>query len=779
MTNDLGKVWLLFQSSDKFLSYAYCLSVETVKSRSTLNRYNTFIKCALNCLFTIANKFQNLLNAQIEATLYYKISYLLFNETASNDIAIDYCNRGIKLCKRNEPQLIQLKLQLQFLNFQIQLSQSQSQSPNEIHNSNPNPNKIVNYLNEVIGEIPDTDSYNSISIFFNYFKIDWFLNNSTFDEGVFALNKLVKNLESFMNESNIVIYQILLFEKVKLYLSRETTHENLNEINETLVKLQRVQLESTFENCTPLQFKSILCLLETIKALTFNLPGELRTNMKRLNELIRETSLNHWESDLIVIKLIDGFNIKVNVFSYEEFVMISFILLGLSNMDKSNEKSQKIFAKVLKLLKDNYLLVDKMSDKSKIKINDKLARLEFINRLTLLYSAHGNINANATPTGFNNEFKNGQLIGSTNQFSNYHTVPVLLAYSMFISNLSGQINGGNVNSMFEYLKLMSFIKIGELPIKSSGSDSFNVVQSRIGLPHFPADDEIYLFSSFNVIANVILKIKELKTVQESMDEFDDGYKQVMNEYTTLLNLKENIISMIEIIKPNLEEMNKESHGDNDWITYFTINILLYMCGYRQIEFIQFISRVVKMRSVSRSDNILGSNGSIIASSEIGDILSSPRKSNFVEYTQQDPLAKFAFDSLINLPILKSILYYINGEEYQAKFKSAIDENINDKIEQYTLSMRYASQQDKKRESTVKIKIKSEEPVTNWIGALSGRRILNIMKRNPNMFHQRDIDDINKRIENFKGVRYAVVKRHLEVNDENNVKVKRVKMFTTP
>lgn len=640
MDSDITKVWKLLEVSDAFLKRAK----NSVKSS---DQYNTFVKCSLDCLFNVIKLYGNCLNGQIESTIYYKISNLIFQESVSYDLAREYCVKGIQICKRNGPQLINIKFQLQYLNIQIQMR------------SNANEMEVISYLNEVINEIPDLDEFIVIKILFKFTKITKFDINGVLNSRMKKMEELLKEFEPQLNEENFKFYEIIVFNIIQMKL---TNNSPVSEIKSMVNKLDKIKFNQ------PIQFKGIRLLIDINVILQLNDYSKIKHSLKELNSFLK-TFANGWE-DSIIIKLMSGFSIEFKWISYEEYSIQSFLILGISNMIKDDDSSSKIFNKCKKLINEkleanlssNKLTLNEVSLKG-LKLNLQLYLIDFyLIIIDLMKNEYPEIKEDGE-IDFSKYDDFNKLIErfQSNTLNQYE----LFAFDdfkyliIFLNGMIYQNHNQLDKSILNYRMILSTINGKPQSIKK------NQIKDLLGLPNYLTNqkNQIISISLINILPMIEKKVNEFKLEQTRIDELDDEYSEIMKKFEINLKMKQMVLN-------KLDDLIKEMK-DQDCLIYMTIlNLKIALNtvnNYQEEEIINLFKSVV-----DETDEKL-----------ITPIPSSPNApiDNTIENTKR---------TISLIPIFKSLIYFTIGENFKSNTsRYSIQDNVNLKIMNYSKSIEFS------------------------------------------------------------------------------------------
>lgn len=674
MSSDIAKAWKLLEVADVFLKKAKM-------SVMSSDKYNTFIKCSLDCLFNVIKLYGPCLNGQIESTIYYKISSLLFQETVSHDLAREYCVKGIQICKRNGFQLINVKFQLQYLNIQIQMR------------SNPNEREVISYLNEVIDEIPDLKEFTAIKIFFVFTRITKFEVNRSLLSRARKLEELILEFEPVLNEDNYKLYQIIVFNLIQM---KTINNPSLNETKVLLDKMDQLKYE------LPIQFKGIKLFININSILQLNDYSKMRNSLKELNSFLK-TSSNGW-SESIIIKLMHGFSVEFKWISYEEYSIHSFLILGVSNMYKEDDISIKIFNKCKKLIKTR---LDSNSNSNRLSLNDmSLSKLKLTSQLYLIdfYLIVIDLMNNKYPQmdeineidfsnypDFNDLIKRFQS-KSLNQFESI----TFNDFKYLIVFLKGMIYQ-RYNQIDKAIDNYSFIvsTINDVPLNIKK----NQIKDLIGSPNYLSDqtNQILSLSLLNILPMLEKRVNTYKFKQTIIDEFDSKYNEIMKQFEINLKMKQMVLDKLDDMITRVK--------DRDVLLYFTIlNLKIAINNINDEEEVERIIELFKLTigETSAGEKAIHTLTTPVSSSpmSIGDKLHD------------------ANETISLIPVMKSMIYFTIGDNDRSiTNRYSIEDNINSKLLNYSRSIELS---------------KGPRGNTKLID-LANNRISKIKERNPKLF----------------------------------------------
>lgn len=671
--------------------------IQRAKSSDSCDQYNTFIRCSLESLSYILRLYGTGLNSQVETAIYYKISKILLDETLSYEMARDYCVKGIQICHRAGPELISNKFQLQYLNIQIQMR------------SNKEEREVLAYVNEVIDEIPNLKEFTIIKIFFKYVKFIKF-NVSNGTELIRRLKELLLEFSEFINKSNVLFYQIIMFDLVQLKIINRVA---LDEITDNLSQLE--SLQNTYD--TPVQFKGIRMLLNSNLTLSINDYCQIKTSLKSLNHFLK--NIDSWQS-VITMKLFPGFIIDFKWVTYEDFTVQSFMILGISNMIKTDKSSAiKIFQKCQSMINtklnsgqlkaknlESVLFTQMKYQYLLCMIDFHLIVIDLMNGEYPNIEEEANVNFEKYPN-FDKLLKEFES-SSVDQYKRI-TFNEFFCMTSLLKGLIYQYHGKYEQSMEEYFKITNYIG-------SIDTIQANELKDLIGLPNFMCHglkSQMYCISLINLLPMIVSKFNKLKKAQMNMDEYDTGYDEIMKDFESNLKIK-------QMIYDNLSKLNDLNKG-RDWLMYLIISVLEIVSndsnGDDCQQFIKFLRIILQTHEEEDID--------VSAMDVTMDILVTPTPSS-PTYNTDPPSEIHGECSLDNIrhikklldlfPSIKSMLFFILGEfnYMDSTLRYSIQDHTNDRILNYSQCIRYSKGASK-------------------LGDLAESRIDTIKRRNPNLF----------------------------------------------
>ncbi|GMM48741.1 hypothetical protein DAPK24_053390 [Pichia kluyveri] len=744
------EVWYLLKYSNDYLQQAHSLNTKMrhLPTGKQLDTYNSLIKASLNCLFKLASDYLFVLDANIQAIIYYKISTILFNETLSYDLALDYCSKGIQICKRNENilELTITKLKLNYLNFQILNNNISTTS----HTS------LLSLLNNIIqDEIPTDDSFTCIKLFFQFIKFQNFNVLYLFEKNFNDLNSIHLQLDNIIEKSTLSstpsLSELTYFNQLILVniLSQQLlNNEPLETLLKTLTKIQSLQ-DSHFNKSSTLslQFKAMIILFEIIINIKHYKSNKVNEIAQNLLKFIKNIKLNNsnpknnkllWTSSKIsfnfTVKHNLTFPFELNWLTFKEFNMISYFYLSICYSYKSwdnKNKSDKLFTLTNNLLND--VSVSSSSNSSTIFSSEtQIIRTNYTKIFLSIYQLFSDIIKDDYPTIEqllkNERYKEiNKFMESynTGKYSNYEIIIynniIPLLYLIFA--MIYQRNGEHYKSLKYYIQ----IRTNFLNNTIDDTKTFQqfTIQNKIGLvnpfnKNFHSlinNQQLYLITTLNTIPLLshIIELEKLKN--NELSEFDVSYDKSMKRFKSLLKLKDSLfqdLSKLEENIPNIGTFNDDQ-----------LNELLVKSTISTINFFY---------TSSKSSTAIINNLSIDKISQI-------------------------------TPFLTSLIYLIKGYSY--KYDAGLKElnNLNKKVGYFTSACKYAFLAN----NSIKA---NNNPLINYIAKLGYLEIWKIMNNNKNLY---DIDKINHVRNKFVNLTNGI-----ELKDEStpepvkNENVKRVK-----
>lgn len=524
-------VLALVQASDRLLADAHSLlpawqDEQTRQSDGSrrLVSYNTYIKQALNCLFKALRQFSNTMDASIQASLYYKTAQVLFVETASLNLASDYCSKGINLSRKHEPKLSITKLRLQYLHLQIHFFGNHTSS------------ESLAYLNDIINtEIPSDDIFIDIKYFFMFTKFTHF-------KSVFSIDKNVSNLKNIMKTKNTVFKQLILFHLVEYQL---TNNFSISEIKSHLQSLD----DTLNEDSLP-QFKALRTLIDLQIALYTVDLDSIVSKIQHLDTFIKslKESKKTWHSSLTINFSLDAtrgsFPVQIKWISFKEFTTISYlycsILYSFKSWDKKN-KSDKILKTVSNTLENN----KKSSFISLDELQKHHVKTEYMKIITDVYQLISDFVKDSIPLTEKSLSKYSHLqnfieryTNDTNKYSGYEIIVynTLIPIVKYLFAVINQRNGNFYKALFLYSDVITF--------KPEQSAVVSTILNETGIP-FTNNEQLKLISTINAIPILQNIIEREKTGHSEISEFDLNYDQTMEKFSKLLKLRDNLLKKLD------------------------------------------------------------------------------------------------------------------------------------------------------------------------------------------------------------------------------------------
>ncbi|TID20446.1 hypothetical protein CANINC_003563 [Pichia inconspicua] len=534
-------VLALVHTSDRLLDDAHALlpawqdqlTSQSKEDDGRLVLYNSYIKQALNCLFKALRQFSNTMDASIQASLYYKTAKILFLETASLNLASDYCYKGINLCKKYEPKLSMNKLRLLYLNFQIQFLANHTSADS------------LAYLNDIIDtEIPTDNNFVDIKYFFMFIKFTNF-------NSVFSMNKNLLNLKSILKSENIIFKQIVLFHLIEYQL---TNNLPISEIKKN-VQL----LDDTLNDSSPLQFKALKILIDSQIALYIVDLENIVSKIQHLDTFIKtiKESKKSWQSYLNINFSIDStrgsFPVQIKWISFKDFTITSYfycsVLYSFKSWDKKN-KSDKILKTLLPAISNN----KKTSFTSLDELQKHLLKTEYLKILTDIYQLISDFVKDSVPLSQNSISKYSHLQTFIEQYTNntikYSTFEIIVYNTLipivkYLFAVIHQRNGNFYKALFLYSEVITF--------KPEQSAIISTLLSNFGIP-ITNNEQLKLISTLNSIPIVQNIIEQEKLNHSKISEFDLNYDQIMDKFGKLLKLKDKLLNRLNSAKVENNEL---------------------------------------------------------------------------------------------------------------------------------------------------------------------------------------------------------------------------------
>ncbi|ODQ47966.1 hypothetical protein PICMEDRAFT_15830 [Pichia membranifaciens NRRL Y-2026] len=736
-------VWQLVQASDFFLKSAHSIGAKALRDTSgnTLNEYNTLIKASLNCLFKILRHYSAILDAKIQSILYHKTAHILFKETISSDLALDYCIKGIQICKRNEPGLTVIKLKLQYLNFQIQFQSS----------SSPDSKKqALSYLNSILErELPEDPSYLNIRVFFSLIKLDYFSSIYTPERKISDLKKLCSMVESNLSKENYLFLQIILANLIELQLLNSIS---LSEVKESLSKLKGYQQpDNVFSVKIPIQFRGISLLFEVLLSLYEFQFDRCTENIQKVDSFVKsvkQSTLKTWSSRLNFNFSLDksnsSFPVEFKWHSFKDFSLISYLYCGILCSFKSWEKKSKS-DKILRLVSSSLITDSNQFSLTFEDAQNKKAKQSYLQILTTAYQLLSDLIKDKFPALENTDDTNPNSLTSVLQ-NNYHGLfsfidsyeksrysayecavyDNLLPLIQYIFAMIYQRNGMFHKALYHYFMAhiscsKSNTKVNFLSSNStshSDNEVFNdpiyadFVQSNMGIfgtysQSLGLSNEIYMLSTINALPIIQHLIEQQKQRQRGLTEFDIGYDTYLTRLLKLLKIKDSLsIQINQLLRTlNSTPLNPAATLSIPQITISTL------CYFYTTEDYTFLSKL-NLKEIEKAS-----------------------------------------------PLLTSFLYLIMGYTYKNDLGLTELENLNCRVGFYTSACNYSAKA-------------CNSSCINAIAQLGYLEIWKIMNHNKNLYTPESIGRVYQRFQHF-------AKDLTEIpdgssDDQNRKRTKRVK-----
>lgn len=701
--------WQLIQASDYYLknAHALCHKAFNDSSNVALNQYNTLIKASLNCLFKVLRNYSSILDAKIQAILFYKTSQLLFKETISSDLALNYCIKGIQICKRNEPKLTLIKLKLQYLHFQIQF-----------HSSFSELDKIQsrNYINNIINtEIPNDISYLDVKMFFKFIKFKHFKAIYNNHDNISQLTNIYQQLDQIMSKDNHLFKQLVLIHIIELQLltlkiSKETILENISKLK----SLQSAAKEE-FQLTIPIQFKAVVILFDVLLSLRESEFEKTKEMIQKIDLFVKNFNLSRnksWQSKLYftftVGKEKNAFPFELSWLTFKEFSFISYfycgILYSIRSWDKK-AKSDKIFELINTSLLPNLTVELNSKTLSFEEVQNCHIKHNYFKVLISIYQLLSDFAKDKFPI-VDTEKNSKSIYNYLKQYpellkfvETYNSSKYSLRECLIYNNLIPfvhylfamiyQRNGMFIKALFYYTKIRiqcstSLSTKQAVPLITSSDHIYSdYIQSELGMlgiysQPLGIDNELYFISTLNSIPLVHYLIENIKYNQKNLSEFDIGYDTHMQHLLNVLKIKEGLMNEIQ--------------------------------NYQRIQ---------EMAKTDGFFSLLNLSMSIIYEF-------------YISSKDTDCLPCFDFKKVEQIsPLLSSLLYLLRGYLYKKDPGISELENINTHVSYFTSACKFSTQA-----------CRSEN--TNNIAKLGYYEIWRLMNANKNLYQKEKIDHVYKK-----------------------------------
>lgn len=623
-------VWQLVQASDFFLKKAHSISSKALQDASgrTLDEYNTLIKACLNCLFKILRHYSAILDAKLQSILYYKTAQILFKETISLDLALDYCNKGIQICKRNEPNLTSIKLKLQYLNFQIQFQ----------CNNSPNLKKqTLAYLNNILQkEIPEDASYLNIKVLFSLVKFKHFNSIYTPERNVTDLKRMQTQLQSNLSKENYLFLQLILINLIELQLLNNFPLAETKRYMDELKKYQAS--DNPFGVKTPVQFQGATVLFEVLISLyefQFEKATENIQKVDFFNKSFKQSTHKSWPSKLLFSFHLENdnsiFPVEFSWLSFKDFSLISYLCCGILCSYKSWEKkskSDKIFKLVTSSLSTE--VAPSMSAFEDVQL--KRAKQNYLKILTSAYQLLSDfvkdkfpiLSKTTTPASLSTVLHNYEGLFEfmesyeKNNYSAYECAVYdnLMPLVHYIFAMIYQRNGIFYKALYHHsIARISCCKSNSLSSTVNphpDSEIFNdpiyadFIQSNMGIlgaysQSLGSSNEIYVLSTLNSLPIIHYLIEQEKHKQKDLSEFDIGYDSHLKRLLNLLKMRDSLGLQINQI---LQKLSSTQSSPNSSLSVLHISISM-LCYFYTTQDYNFLSNI-DLEKISEASPLLTS-----------------------------------------------------------------------------------------------------------------------------------------------------------------------------
>ncbi|QPG73909.1 hypothetical protein FOA43_001224 [Brettanomyces nanus] len=691
----------LVNAGNAFLSEAHRIGPFSLQSEGSLNEYSRLIRASLNCFFVILDRYSKTLSPAAEAQICYRVSQILFKETASVELASEYCLRGLRLCARTES-LYPLEVRLQLLNFQTQY-----------YSSGPGARKsALLYLNTLISLVAPSSP--NLSVFLNFTKYRYFGMTFSNDQCLDMLKQMADKLESQLDSGNFALYHLIRVCEIQRMLSLSRPRENVKSVFNSLVYQEEIHKESIAK--LPVQLRAITLLLDLLISVQEDDFDESKLKISRIDSFIKQCRKegSQWglkckfEIDLIFKSPFQrgeaSLPLELNWLSFREFTSLAYFYCGISYLVKSwdgKHRTEKLFAHCHKALD-----AERKEFQWTVSANDlesKQLRMCFLSLLMNSYEMLASLGT-MDCSGINKDqislFSTRPVLAqfvddydncrfSSQELVIYHPLISLLFY---IWAVYYQKNGNFQLAKYYYLKIRKLYS--PVPNELSMEQFFNdpvftsFLQSSLGLEGtlFEAKGvhaQLYLLSSINILSLNLYDIYRLK--MKKVEEKDLFYVEYMNNLMECMKLKDLLISELSNIFPSAE---------SDKLLKVTI-----LCFQYAAE---------------------PTNGSI--------------RDDFKKIPEELLNA-----ACFTAPLMSSMIYFIQGKCYTNEKTKPELENLNAKIQLFTSSFRQA------------LKLTPEGSGVNIIGYLASKEIYSIMHAYRNYFDQTQVDIVKQNMSRMKNL----------------------------
>lgn len=290
------RVHNLISSSDRMLHAAH----RSVGSSA----YCQLIKGAISCLVVVIHKYKNYISKEMMIKLYYKVAAIAYTETDSLDLAEDYLNKAITLCKRHK--LVSLCIECESLETLIIMKSGRVKAG-------------MVFLDTLIEDYKD---YSGFSALLQWFKMQY--------SSLFLGSHADLIIDCGLNHD---LRQMVLIDGI-LTNVRRSSPAKAEELLQTLVETQ-----TQSPPCIQLQGAALLC--DLIVLVSTQKLNECKEKIARMDSFIKNNNLGFtkvWpdtqETYLIKVPVSNSNSNESCVVDFKwltpsQFIILAFFLISL------------------------------------------------------------------------------------------------------------------------------------------------------------------------------------------------------------------------------------------------------------------------------------------------------------------------------------------------------------------------------------------------------------------------------------------------------------------
>lgn len=689
------KVSLLIEASDHLLQNAHKFGYSTFKSQAHLNAYNKCIKASLNCLITLLTKYTSSLDTLTESKLCYKVAQLLFNETSSFDLALDYCTRGLQICARSGD-LYRTKIKLELLSFDIQYRGDASLGRKS----------TLRYLNGLVDQISEFSP--TLKNYLSYVKYRYFGMNFSEEQRIALLETCIDDITETLNGESFALYCLVQMAYIKELLNQ---HKSTSDIKVAFERLQyKLQHEGTLSTLLPIQIKGSILLLDLIISSQESNFESCKDKIIKIGEFIkklRQSNLSEWGPNhtfRVNIGLQDlhkhsfRLSLDANWLTFDEFVALAYFYFGISYISKSWDGHNR----TEKLLTRCQAVLEKIDEKDCCSISTTDLETKVLSRrlIALLVNSYKILSYLQSGKSFKRSV--GDLLNkqisqfvqdydgskfSSQELVVYHKMVPIIFYLWATYH---QQNGDFNQAKYYYLKARELYSpiCNELSVTKFFSDSMLITFLQLGsglsgsmFESKGLGSDLYVTCTLNTLSIILYELFVLG--ENSVQQTDSDYNRYISHLSYSLSLKDLLIKDLQ----KFDTIKAGSTTDEKLLRY-TILCLQY------------------------------------ASDETEDCFTDE------DFQSIDEISQIS-------PFLASIMYYIAGKTFKySRLRPEVD-NINSRIRLFTKSYQES------------LKAVPRKDCHNMIGYISTLQIYSIVCAYRNYFDEKQVGAVQEQLKEMQ------------------------------